>query len=318
MAKENQDTQLPLKETAAPQQDTQQTAEAPANNEPKRDRRKKDPTEPTLVPFNLITPENRQRLYAIGKADNATLTILLDAYEKRATHDPAPAQHNADDAATILNLQEEIKKLKQEISSKDQEITAKKQEIQNLNQQLAEAKQKQVDIVEAEEISDEEYQKLKKDLKEFKDRALKAEQRNKEDQELINNLNIAKRELTKGLEQTRADLNQARDSYLNVQRASVESITNYYPEGDILHFFPTITAKMLELTATRLTAKRTDGKEVTAAMILGDMFNRYTIDQYNNWFYSWVLSDKDILEIAKSVEPKIESIRMLRAALGIR
>ena len=93
---------------------------------------------------------------------------------------------------------------------------------------------------------------------------------------------------------------------------------NQYPAGDILHFFPSITAQMLALTAERLTAARKDGIEVTPAMVLGDMFNKYTIQRFNLWFYKFVLDDKDIVAIAQGVNSRLTSIRMVRAALGIK
>ena len=69
---------------------------------PKKDKRKKDPNDPTLVPFQLITVENRERLSRIGKPDNSTLNILLDAYENGS-------------AATDEKLKQEITVLRNQV-----------------------------------------------------------------------------------------------------------------------------------------------------------------------------------------------------------
>ena len=47
-------------------------------------------------------------------------------------------------------------------------------------------------------------------------------------------------------------------------------------------------------------------------------FTSYTIDQFNLWFYKWVISEKEMIEIAMTEEPKITSKKLLRAALGIK
>ena len=66
-----------------------------------------------------------------------------------------------------------------------------------------------------------------------------------------------------------------------------------------------------------MTACRKDGVLVTPQMILGDMFNRYTIERWNLWFYKWVLNDNELIEIAQEVDERITSIRMMKAALNI-
>ena len=121
------------------------------------------------------------------------------------------------------------------------------------------------------------------------------------------------------LEQVTAERDTAQSAYLNTERAETPiNAVNIYPEGDILHHFPVVTARMLDITAERLTAKRRDGITVTPTMILADMFNKYTIQRWNNWFYWPVLTDDDIIEIAESFDERLTSIRMIKAALNIQ
>ncbi len=55
-------------------------------------------------------------------------------------------------------------------------------------------------------------------------------------------------------------------------------------------------ADLLYLTADKLSKKY--NKEVTPQMILLDMFLRYTIEQWNMWFYPFVLTEREIEEIS--------------------
>lgn len=70
---------------------------------------------------------------------------------------------------------------------------------------------------------------------------------------------------------------------------------------------------LLENTAKKLSSKY--GKEVTPLQILIDMFMRYTIERWSQWFYPFVLSDKEILEIAQQINPEIKNIGEIKKTL---
>jgi len=316
-------------------------------NTPKKDKRKKDPNDPTLVPFQLITVENRERLAAIGKPDNSTLTALLDAYENRGT---AVTDEQTKNTITVLqnqvktykaDLQKAMQNASDDIAKKDaelqkqtetnnallqenaalkQKITASEELIAASDTEIAELK-KQVTIAQdaAGSSNDERIKELQEKLKVMTDRATRAEDEVKDNRKSIDGLRAAKAELEKRLEQVTAERDTAQSAYLNTERAEKPiNAVNIYPEGDILHYFPTVTARMLDITAERLTAKRRDGLTITPAMILADMFNKYTIQRWNNWFYWPVLTDDDIIEIAETIDERLTSIRMVKAALNIQ
>lgn len=315
-------------------------------NTPKKDKRKKDPNDPTLVPFQLITVENRERLAAIGKPDNSTLTALLDAYENRGAAvtdeqtkntievlqnqvktykaDLQKAMQNASDDITKKDAElqkqtEANNTLLQENAALKQKITALEELIAASDTEIAELK-KQVTLAQdaAGNSSDERIKELQSKLKTMTDRATRAEDEVKDNRKSIDGLRAAKAELEKRLEQVTAERDTAQSAFLNTERAETPiNAVNIYPEGDILHYFPTITARMLDITAERLTAKRRDGLTITPAMILADMFNKYTIQRWNNWFYWPVLTDNDIIEIAETIDERLTSIRMIKAALNI-
>ena len=326
-----------------PETSAQATAQAAAE-QPKRDGRKKNPSDPTVVPFQLVSLANRQRLAEIGKPNDATLNTLLDAYERTRHAQGNPAEedktinalqdeiknlklqlqeaHSANSAGASeqQKLEQEIADLKQQITAKEQEIAAKEQDLAAATVEIAENQQTITNLQQAADASPDgqAIADLKAKLQQMTARAQKAEQDSKDLQQLVNGLNETKRELNKQLKNVQDDLNEAQQRYLEFEREATEESANRYPEGDILHFFPPITARYLELTAQRLSAVRTDGKEITPQMILGDMFNRYTIDQFNLWFYKWVISDRELIEIAQEENEKITSKRLLRAALGIK
>lgn len=319
------------------------TAEQPV----KKDRRKKDPNDAKLLPFQLITLENRERLAAIGKPDNDTLNKLLNAYEDKSSTatdeqtkntievlqnqvktykaDLQKAMQNASDdiAKKDAELQKQTEAnntLLQENAALKQKITALEELIAASDTEIAELK-KQVSLAQdaAGSSNDEHIKELQNKLKAMTDRATRAEDEIKDNRKSIDGLRAAKAELEKRLEQVTAERDTAQSAYLNTERAETPiNATNIYPEGDILHHFPTITARMLDITAERLTAKRRDGLTITPAMILGDMFNKYTIQRWNNWFYWPVLTDNDIIEIAETIDERLTSIRIIKAALNIQ
>lgn len=76
---------------------------------------------------------------------------------------------------------------------------------------------------------------------------------------------------------------------------------------DLMKPFP---ARLLVLTAERLSQKYK--REVTPIQVLGDMFLRYTIEKWSEWFYPWVLTEEEILEEAKKINPQITSIKQIK------
>ncbi len=71
---------------------------------------------------------------------------------------------------------------------------------------------------------------------------------------------------------------------------------------------------LIELTALKLSAKY--GREVQPMQILVDMFMRYTIERYNQWFYPFQLNDTEILAAAQAINPEISSIRQIKKTLA--
>lgn len=304
---------------------------------PKKDKRKKDPNDPTLVPFQLITVENRERLSRIGKPDNSTLSILLDAYENKgaAISDEKAAQeimalknqvqiYKTDLQKTMDNAAKELKnaqdqntvilKANDEFSKKN---TALEQQIAALTAENTALKQENEQLQQTASAGAHDDTELKEKLQVMTDRATRAEDEIRDNHETMKKLRTVKYELEKQLEQTKAERDTAQSAYLNADRNPAPANINEYPEGDILHFFPPLCAEMLDITAKRLTEKRKDGLVVTPQIVLGDMFLKYTIQRWNNWFYWPVLNDNEIVAIAQDHDERLSNIKMVKAALNI-
>ena len=73
------------------------------------------------------------------------------------------------------------------------------------------------------------------------------------------------------------------------------------------------TVALLEETARRLSERY--GKQVTPMAILTDMFLRYTIERWSEWFYKFILNDREILSIAQKINPDIKSIDQIKKAV---
>ena len=82
---------------------------------------------------------------------------------------------------------------------------------------------------------------------------------------------------------------------------------------DFIKPFP---AKLLQATADKLS--KIYKKPITPESILVDMFLKYTIQQYNVWFYDFVLSNDEILAIAREVNPEIKSFQQIKQHLPNR
>lgn len=78
----------------------------------------------------------------------------------------------------------------------------------------------------------------------------------------------------------------------------------------VLQPFP---AALLEETAARLSERYK--RDITPLQILTDMFLRYTIDRNAEWFYPFVLRDKDIVGIAREINGNVVSIQQIRKSL---
>lgn len=303
---------------------------------PKKDKRKKDPNDPTLVPFQLITVENRERLSRIGKPDNSTLSILLDAYENggAATDEKlkqeitvlrnqvqvykTDLQKATDNAAKELKTTQDqnavILKTNDEFSKK---ITALEQQIAALTAENTALKQENEQLQQTASAGAHDDTELKEKLQVMTDRATRAEDEVRDNRKTIDNLLKVKHELEKQLEQTKAERDTAQSAYLNADRNPTPANINEYPEGDILHFFPPLCAELLDITARRLSEKRKDGLVVTPQIVLGDMFLKYTIQRWSNWFYWPVLNDNEIVAIAQDHDERLINIKMVKAALNI-
>lgn len=69
---------------------------------------------------------------------------------------------------------------------------------------------------------------------------------------------------------------------------------------------------LLEATAARLSERY--NREITPLQILVDMFLRYTIERNAEWFYPFVLKDKDIVSMAHELNENVISIAQIKQA----
>lgn len=72
---------------------------------------------------------------------------------------------------------------------------------------------------------------------------------------------------------------------------------------------------LIELTAVKLSEKY--GRNVEPMQILVDMFMRYTIERWNQWFYPFQLDDSEIVQAAQAINPEINSISQIKKTLPV-
>ena len=72
---------------------------------------------------------------------------------------------------------------------------------------------------------------------------------------------------------------------------------------------------LIELTAVKLSVKY--GRAVEPMETLVDMFMRYTIERWNQWFYPFQLDDSEIVQAAQAINPEINSISQIKKTLPV-
>ena len=92
-------------------------------------------------------------------------------------------------------------------------------------------------------------------------------------------------ELTTTVQNLTTDVQNKQETVQNLMDKQVS-------ETAIVINAPAWSRALLLETARRLSERY--GQSVTPEMILLDMFNRYTIERWSQWFYPFVLEDRDI------------------------
>lgn len=258
------------------------------------------------------------RLQAELKEAKASVTANVQKVSELEKQIKSLQEAAASAASTDNNLQTELEKLQKQLQAAEEAKAATETSLAEANSKAEKMKADMLAMNQQTGTDGATIKELEAQLKTLKDQVGAAEEQKKQDRKVIDGLTNVKNENAKTIGVLKAELKKVKEDYMQLEHRTSVGSENTYPEGDILHFFPEITAKLLEETASRMTDIRKDGLTITPQMILADMFNRYTIDRYNLWFYKWVLSDKDIIDIASSVNEKLTDKKILRAALGIR
>lgn len=84
------------------------------------------------------------------------------------------------------------------------------------------------------------------------------------------------------------------DTSLDHLREAHEQLCQTLSSGNIPNL-PEPTGTLLSITAERLSVKYK--KPVTPLDVLLDMFIRYTVEQYNEWFYPFIISKSEFKEL---------------------
>ena len=120
-------------------------------------------------------------------------------------------------------------------------------------------------------------------------------------------------ELTEQLS-TQEEQNMSLASVISERDATIAELQEKHPTwAQIRVTLQPFTVALLEETARRLSERY--GKQVAPMAILTDMFLRYTIERWNEWFYKFILNDREILSVAQKINPDIKSIDQIKKAV---
>ena len=223
-------------------------------------------------------------------------------------------ENNEEFQKQISELTEQISSLKKAVSEKDERIKELKKQPKPAAQDTEAVSQLQAEV----DKYKGQVEELTKKNKELADQVNAAEEQKRQDRKVMDGYETAKKTADEELAQARK--NKAQDDKtitdLRHQLANT-AFQGYSGDDDFLRHFPQLTALLLKATAEKLTEARRDGQTITPAMVVGDMFLKYSTQKRTMWFYRWVLGDDEIVAMAKTINPNIKSVSMLRRVLNI-
>lgn len=261
--------------------------------------------EAELSEANKSVQTNTQTIKSLEKQVKDLTTQLQTAQQ---------TEQNADTEKQVSELKGQIDKLKTLVSEKDKTISElqnqpksvipESETISNLRQTLDGYKQK--------------ITELENSNKDLSAKVNAAEEQKKQDRKVIDGYQETKKaaeeQIAQLLKNKKADDKTIADLRHQLAKTAFQG---YSGDDDFLRHFPELTAKLLMATCEKLTESRRDGLTITPSMVLGDIFLKYTTQKRTMWFYRWVLGDDEIVSIAKSINPNIKSVSMLRRVLNI-
>ena len=136
-------------------------------------------------------------------------------------------------------------------------------------------------------------------------------------QQQLNELSNKTNEETASLQEqirTLEEQNMSLASVISERDTTIAELQEKHPTwAQIRVTFQPFTVALIEETARRLSEKY--GRTIAPMSILTDMFLRYTIERWNEWFYKFCLNDREILVIAQEINPDIKSIDQVKKAV---
>lgn len=136
-------------------------------------------------------------------------------------------------------------------------------------------------------------------------------------QQQLNELGNKTNEETASLQEqirTLEEQNMSLASIISERDTTIAELQEKHPTwAQIRVTLQPFTVALIEETARRLSEKY--GRTIAPMSILTDMFLRYTIERWNEWFYKFCLNDREILAIAQEINPDIKSIDQVKKAV---
>lgn len=136
-------------------------------------------------------------------------------------------------------------------------------------------------------------------------------------QQQLNELGNKTNEETASLQEqirTLEEQNMSLASVISERDTTIAELQEKHPTwAQIRVTLQPFTVALIEETARRLSEKY--GRIIAPMSILTDMFLRYTIERWNEWFYKFCLNDREILAIAQEINPDIKSIDQVKKAV---
>ena len=276
------------------------------------------------------TPENVQQLVTENQRLEAELseakksvqanTQTIKTLEKQV-NDLTNQVQSGNQTETPEEIQKQIADLNNQISDLKNQVSDRENQIKELKKQPKPTVPESETVKNLQQTLDgykNKVTELENANKELSTKASAAEEQTKQDRKVMDGYETAKKAADEELKSLR-NQKKADDKTITDLRHQLANTAfqGYSGDDEFLKYFPELTAKLLDATAKKLSEARRDNFLVSPAMVLGDIFLKYTTQKRTMWFYRWVLGDDEIVSIAKTINPNIKSVSMLRRVLNI-
>ncbi len=273
-----------------------------------------------------MTSENNRLKNQLSEAQKSAQTnagkiteLEQKIAELESQNKPAENPENEKLKNDLAKAQAELQQARSEMETQRRELNEKETRILNLEQTSVKPDEQITQLQEKLNTANDKIAELEEKLSQTKSDKSGVDDQLKDQLKVIEGYKNTKEEADKQIKNLKKENKDLKEELTKTKNLlDNTSVQGYSGEDDdFLSFFPEVPAQLLKRTVDKINEKRPDEAQITPAILLMDMFLKYTLQKRGIWFYTFVLGDDEIVDIAQSYNPNITSVRMLRRVWNV-